>query len=189
MSWAQLVITGGSIVVALIGAWALLITSRQSRRATAESVAATSEAQLEAARIKDREALVTQQGEALDRLWKRVEQLEVAAQAAQERAAAHGERIVHLERENADLRQHTVECADNVADLRQRIEDYAHRYREAVQYVRRLHDWMAEHLPIGLKPPDPPEGLAFDLADPMQAPTPPDGWPPRGEGPARRLGT
>ena len=164
-------------VLVLIGGFATL---RQNRKAAAESTAVTRDT-LE---VTKREALVDNLSEQLDRLWPRLERMD-------ERDAQQRERIDHLETENRDLRHHTVTCAENVDELRRRIDDYADRYRVAVIYVRKLHQWMTEHLahlPGDVRPPAPPEGLAFDLADPMQSEhTPPAGWPPRRAGTARRI--
>ena len=181
-------------VLALLGVW---LTTRGTRKVAEEqrevddgqlAVAkraqlAEAEAQLRTQTALEHQQLVTNLSDQYDRLVQRIGAMEA-------REEEQRERVHHLEVENGDLRHHAVDCTRKTDELARRIDDYARRYGVAVRYVRALHDWMSEHLPGDLKPPSPPEGLAFDLEDPMHASDdpPPLGWPPRGPGPGRTVG-
>lgn len=170
----------GSAVVAALSLAGVIYTARLSRRANLESATAAKAATVEASRIRDREVLVTQQAEQLDRLWPRLDQMDRTLEVQRAEAERDRVRIHQLERENRDLHSAADQLNDQVARLSNRLDDYTSRYRVAILYVAQLRSFMAEHLPTDIDPPVPPESLAFDLANPMETTTdpPPNGWPP-----------
>lgn len=188
-AWALAI---GSVVVALISLYGVVYTARQGRSAAAESARREAAGVTEAARIRDREVLVEQLSDQLDKLWPRLEKMDKTIDQQREQIATqHTElheghqRITQLERENADLRQHYIVCGENVEKMNARLDDYVGRYRVAISYVAQLRAFIAAHLPDDAATllPHPPEGLQFDLNDPMHTSPdpPPPGWPrPRG---------
>ena len=122
--------------------------------------------------------LVNQLSEQLDKLWPRLEAMDKTIDAQRDAADIDRERIRHLETENGQLRHDASRAGDHLEKFGARLDDYVARYRSAILYVVQLRSFMEKYLPVGIVMPLPPEGLMFDLADPVESTKPlPDGWP------------
>lgn len=169
----EVLVALGSVVVAIVTTAGVYYTARQSRRAGEQQARVTEQV----AFTQDRAELVDQLSAQLDRLWPRLEQMDTMIEAQREQIEDGRGKIGQLERERAELVEHVGTCETRVTRMEQVMRDYVERYRTAVAYVRQLHDFMAQHLPGDLVPPEPPESLATDLANPVERGDAPPSWP------------
>lgn len=74
-----------------------------------------------------------------------------------------------LRKEVDRLKQAREEDAERIDRIEEQIEVERDAKWAAVVYIRRLHDWIAQHMP-GSTPPPPPEGLADHITIPRKDP-------------------